>query len=778
MRCLVSLALIGAAWATPGRAAEPKVVAGTPPDASLFVYAEVSKLWASSYAESLRAAGLQEVKEVLADLEKNGIKPEEVKAVSVFIPAGKPGEVSAQEVVFRAEFHRPYDRAKLLPNFARGRDAKLDAAGRYSYPGTAPLRLVRDPNNPKDPGRYEPIPWAKPVGGLVVDFSDPLVMAVFEGVSPDALKPAAAPGRMTAALQAAEASQLVMAVDRVLLAEATKGEFAGDLKPFAPLADVDALTLTGKLAADGSMPLELRAAGGDAAKTAAAGKALDAGLKVLSTIAGVTAVEPGKEQGLKDRMGGLAPLLKALAPALKAATVKADGPTAVATLTLPADLPVGPSLAALINDRPPGMRPGNRAVTQNNLKQIALAFHNYESGNGAFPPAAICDKAGKPLLSWRVAVLTYLGQEALYKQFKLDEPWDSAHNKTVVASNPMPAVYTVAGVTPAGAKTTQMQVFVGNGAAFDLATPAKLTRDFPDGTSNTILVAVAAKPVDWTKPEDMPFDPKADPRPLLSLDKDFGGLIAMADGSVRGVWSTGPAEVFKTIITRAGGEIMRFDQLDKPPAADPKPRPNPFGKGDQAEAQNNLKQIGLAMHNYESAYGKFPAPALVDKAGKPLLSWRVAVLPYLGKEAEALYKQFKLDEPWDSAHNKKVLADNPMPAVYVLPGEMRVNEKITPFQVFAGKGTMFDPALKGVRVADITDGTSNTVMVAVAATPVDWTKPADMPFDPAADPVKLLHAPVMLVMGDGSVRSPKAVTADKLRAAITAGGGETLRLDD
>lgn len=776
MRCLLSLSLTLAAavGASPARAADPKVVAGTPPNASLFVYAEVAKLWASPYAESLRAAGTQELKDTLAPLDKMGVRLEDVKAVSLFIPAVEPGQ-EMRQFGFRAEFHQPYDRAKLLAGVA-GRDAKLDAAGRYTSPGAIPLRFVRPANDPMNPGKFEPVPGAKPVGGFMLDFSDPLFVSYFSDMSPDVLKAAAAPGSMVAAIRAAESNQLVVAADRVLVAAATKGDFTGDLKPFAPLAEADLLLFTGKLAADGSMPLELRATSTDPAKAAAAGTALEGGLKVLSIVAGVTAAEPGKEYAMRDKMGALAPILKALAPALKTAAVKVDRTAAVATLALPADLPVGPAVAALINDRPPGMRPSNRTRTQNHLKQIALAMHNYSDVHGGFPAAAICDQAGKPLLSWRVAVLLYLGQEALYKQFRLNEPWDSDHNKTIAASNPMPAVYTVAGVTPAGAKTTPMQVFVGNGAMFEMTKPTKLAQ-IADGTVNTILVGIAAKPVDWTKPEDMPFDPKADPRPLLDLGKD-GVSVAFADGSVRFLQPTLEANTLKAAITRGGGEVINLDEPEKPkaPAAEPKPRPNPFGKGDRAKAANNLKQLGLGMHNYHDANGQFPTAASMDKAGKPLLSWRVAVLPHLGQEA--VYKKFKLDEPWDSTHNKKVLADHPMPAVFGLPGVTKPGDKTTPFQVFVGMGTMFDPALKGARITAVTDGTSNTVMVAVAATPVEWTRPADIPFDPAADPVKLLHAPALLLTADGAFHAPKALTADKLRAAITSAGGETLRLRD
>ncbi|MBN9523059.1 DUF1559 domain-containing protein [bacterium] len=68
-------------------------------------------------------------------------------------------------------------------------------------------------------------------------------------------------------------------------------------------------------------------------------------------------------------------------------------------------------------------------------------------------------------------------------------------------------------------------------------------------------------------------------------------------------------------------------------------------------AENNLKQIGLALHNYESAYQYLPGNSY-DKDGKALLSWRVHILPFL--EQTALHQRFKLDEPWDGPNNKAV----------------------------------------------------------------------------------------------------------------------------
>ncbi len=73
----------------------------------------------------------------------------------------------------------------------------------------------------------------------------------------------------------------------------------------------------------------------------------------------------------------------------------------------------------------------------NNMKQIALACHMYIDSHKRFP-TDIVDADGKPLLSWRVAILPYLEQQGLYNQLHLDEPWDSDHNRQVLSSMPMP----------------------------------------------------------------------------------------------------------------------------------------------------------------------------------------------------------------------------------------------------------------------------------------------------------------------------------------------------
>jgi hypothetical protein len=194
----------------------------------------------------------------------------------------------------------------------------------------------------------------------------------------------------------------------------------------------------------------------------------------------------------------------------------------------------------------------------------------------------------------------------------------------------------------------------------------------------------------------------------------------------------------------------------------------------RAQQINNLKQVALAMHIYHDVNRKFPAQASVDKDGKPLLSWRVHVLPYL--EQEALYKQFHLDEPWNSEHNKKLIEK--MPKIFEDP-RVRLEAGKTTIVVPAGKGTLFPPG-DGLKIQQITDGTSNTIMIveADAKHAVVWTKPADWDFDPREPSAGLfvdLRKQVLAAYADGSVQSLPLPKYEKLLPAmITPQGGEVV----
>lgn len=165
----------------------------------------------------------------------------------------------------------------------------------------------------------------------------------------------------------------------------------------------------------------------------------------------------------------------------------------------------------------------------------------------------------------------------------------------------------------------------------------------------------------------------------------------------------------------------------------------------------HLKQLGLALHNYHDVYTHFPARASFDSQGKPLLSWRVHLLPFL--EERALYKEFHLDEPWDSPHNRKLIPR--MPRVYQNPSAP-AKPGMAHYVALVGKGTLFEGD-KGRSMAKVTDGLSNTVML-VEVNPdraVIWTKPDDLAFDPdkpLAGLGKAHPGGFLVLLGDGSVR--------------------------
>jgi RNA polymerase sigma factor (sigma-70 family) len=171
---------------------------------------------------------------------------------------------------------------------------------------------------------------------------------------------------------------------------------------------------------------------------------------------------------------------------------------------------------------------------------------------------------GKALLSWRVAILPYLGEGALYKQFKLDEPWDGPHNKRLLEK--MPKVYAPPGVKTREPYTTFYQVFVGGGAVFEKHRRPAFPASIPDGTSNTILIAEAGAAVPWTKPEDMHYAPD---EPLPEL----GGLfpnsfnVALADGTAVALLKKADPDVLRAAITCAGGEVVDMDRIKAPASA-------------------------------------------------------------------------------------------------------------------------------------------------------------------------------------------------------------------
>jgi Protein of unknown function (DUF1559) len=199
--------------------------------------------------------------------------------------------------------------------------------------------------------------------------------------------------------------------------------------------------------------------------------------------------------------------------------------------------------------------------------------------------------------------------------------------------------------------------------------------------------------------------------------------------------------------------------------------PQVLAKNREASA-DNLRQIGIAFHDYHSDRKRFPSD-LVDKDLRPLLSWRVQILPYVGEER--LYRKFNLDLPWDHPTNKALLTE--MPSVYLAPGHAG-GKGLTHYQGFAGVGTaLARPGAGVVRDVMITDGLSNTLLVVEADEAVEWTKPADIAFDPDGPPVNirgtLSPGGFNACFANGAVKFVRTpCNPGALRAAITRNGGE------
>jgi hypothetical protein len=196
--------------------------------------------------------------------------------------------------------------------------------------------------------------------------------------------------------------------------------------------------------------------------------------------------------------------------------------------------------------------------------------------------------------------------------------------------------------------------------------------------------------------------------------------------------------------------------------------------------EDNLFKLGAAFNKYHADHGHFPAPAITDKSGQALLSWRVALLPYLGEDE--LYRQFKQDEPWDSLHNKRLLKK--MPKVLRDPKQWRMDQPWwTRDLVFTGPGTVFE-GTKGIRRADVHDGVDKTLLLVHVPEEqsVYWTKPADLVYS-ADKPLPTLAPQYAqrfhVVLANGTVRVLKRDIPEKtLRALITRNGGERVDVPD
>lgn len=143
----------------------------------------------------------------------------------------------------------------------------------------------------------------------------------------------------------------------------------------------------------------------------------------------------------------------------------------------------------------------------------------------------------------------------------------------------------------------------------------------------------------------------------------------------------------------------------------------------RVESANRMRQLAIGMHNYHDSNGHFPPPVLISDSGKKY-SWRVALLPYI--DENQIFEQYRFDEDWNSEHNRKLTEATP--AAFQHPNAIAAGSNQCSYFVITGKGTPFN-GNEGTKLAQITDGTSATLMIVESKKDVHWAEPTDIKFE-------------------------------------------------
>lgn len=193
----------------------------------------------------------------------------------------------------------------------------------------------------------------------------------------------------------------------------------------------------------------------------------------------------------------------------------------------------------------------------------------------------------------------------------------------------------------------------------------------------------------------------------------------------------------------------------------------------RSQCKNNLKQIGLALHNYHEKYHAFPPAYTVDVDGKPLHSWRTLILPFM--DQEVLYAKIDLTKPWNDPANAEVFKTTIW--AYRCPSEMGP-ETHTTYLAVVTSNSCLRPG-ESARLSDIKDGTSSTLIVTEVDSEhaVHWMAPTDADdslFLTISPTSKLVHTGgVHALLADGTVRFLNAsMSAETRRALISIDGNE------
>jgi len=202
--------------------------------------------------------------------------------------------------------------------------------------------------------------------------------------------------------------------------------------------------------------------------------------------------------------------------------------------------------------------------------------------------------------------------------------------------------------------------------------------------------------------------------------------------------------------------------------------------GRRAQCSNNLKQISLALIQYEASERRFPPAASKGTKGGPVVSWRVAILPYL--DQGSLYNQYDQSQPWDSPKNRELVKN--MPRVFRCPSDAESAEGETSYVMITGQNTIGGTSgSPGTRASQVTDGLSHTILVVeVHGLKIPWTQPHDITLDELTQQLRsgghIVHAAGFNVgMADGAVHFlPAKIDAETLRRLAIINDGQPVNI--
>ncbi len=224
---------------------------------------------------------------------------------------------------------------------------------------------------------------------------------------------------------------------------------------------------------------------------------------------------------------------------------------AIATITLGLALIAAFTVPKLQSQR----RIAELSQSKKNLEQIAIALQTYHQRYDVFPPVALYNSSGEPLVSWRVLLLPFLGHESLYRAFDLTEPWNSATNRVLIAK--MPAVFNCPFDNESSKFSTSYVCVVGERTMFP---PHKCvsTNDVTDGLSTTVtLLELGGSSIPWSKPEDLDSGNFSPEMRSLRSPRNCGVRYALfANGDVKALSDGIRADVWSALLTRNGAESI------------------------------------------------------------------------------------------------------------------------------------------------------------------------------------------------------------------------------